>query len=567
MNKLPIYPFDPQRCIGSVLDVTPTSLKVNLPNAATPEGYCLYGNRMGAGEVGEFVFIECGDFAVFGRIVSVKLFEKERLTVEPEYRMSMEPHPLGNIQVLASINLNNGRVDRGLTRYPRLGCKAYSSHPLLTSWIAEKGARINGSGDPLHLNIAYLPECEDTAVRLLPEHVFGRHCAILGSTGGGKSWTIARLLEEVTKYKSKVILLDPTGEFYTFDKEIHHVHFGTDLDNNCDSKEVVFPYTSLTEGDLFAIFTPSGQTQVPKLRAAMKSLKLARLEPDLATDGVIIKAKREKREYEELYRKHINIIESPSADFDIYKLTRQIDEECVYINDFENPGNWGKRNENERSYCVSLISRIEDVLSAPELSCIFRIDGKRSILEEIEDFLSSSDKSVLRISLKYVSFAYNAREVLANALGRYLLSKARDGCFLEKPLLIFVDEAHNFLDKSLGDENNKYALDAFSLIAKEGRKFSLSICISTQRPRDIPQGVLSQIGTLLVHRLTNENDKEVVESACGDIDKSILSFLPSLVPGEALIVGVDFPIPVAIKINKPTYEPDSKGPRFQEFWR
>ena len=123
MNKLPIYPFDPQRCIGSVLDVTPTSLKVNLPNAATPEGYCLYGNRMGAGEVGEFVFIECGDFAVFGRIVSVKLFEKERLTVEPEYRMSMEPHPLGNIQVLASINLNNGRVDRGLTRYPRLGCK------------------------------------------------------------------------------------------------------------------------------------------------------------------------------------------------------------------------------------------------------------------------------------------------------------------------------------------------------------------------------------------------------------------------------------------------------------
>ena len=74
-----------------------------------------------------------------------------------------------------------------------------------------------------------------------------------------------------------MILLDPTGEFYTFDKEIHHVHFGTDLDNNCDSKEVVFPYT-LTEDDLFAIFTPVANS-IPKLRAAMKSLKLARLEP------------------------------------------------------------------------------------------------------------------------------------------------------------------------------------------------------------------------------------------------------------------------------------------------
>ena len=120
-----------------------------------------------------------------------------------------------------------------------------------------------------------------------------------------------------------------------------------------------------------------------------------------------------------------------------------------------------------------------------------------------------------------------------------------------------MDEAHQFLNKTLGDENNKYALDSFDLIAKEGRKFSLSICISTQRPRDIPEGVLSQIGTFIVHRLVNERDREVVEQACGDFNKSVAAFLPNLIPGEAMIVGTDFPIPVTVQIYRPKNEPDS----------
>lgn len=71
-------------------------------------------------------------------------------------------------------------------------------------------------------------------------------------------------------------------------------------------------------------------------------------------------------------------------------------------------------------------------------------------------------------------------------------------------------------------------LDAFELIAKEGRKYGLNICLSTQRPRDITEGVLSQMGTLVVHRLTNDRDREVVERACGEIDRSASSFLPNL---------------------------------------
>ncbi|MGZ3790699.1 MAG: ATP-binding protein, partial [Bacteriovorax sp.] len=151
-------------------------------------------------------------------------------------------------------------------------------------------------------------------------------------------------------------------------------------------------------------------------------------------------------------------------------------------------------------------------------------------------------------------------------IGRKLLSFARSDRFRDKPILVVVDEAHNFLGKRVGAEDNSTKLDAFEMIAKEGRKYGLNICLATQRPRDITEGVLSQMGTLLVHRLTNDRDREVVERACGEIDRSAASFLPNLKQGEVALVGVDFPIPMTIQMDKPIRPPKSDGPSFQKIW-
>jgi DNA helicase HerA-like ATPase len=93
-----------------------------------------------------------------------------------------------------------------------------------------------------------------------------------------------------------------------------------------------------------------------------------------------------------------------------------------------------------------------------------------------------------------LSFEHNAREVVANAVGRYLLALAREGRFLQTPTVVMLDEAHQFLDKSVGDEFSRTDLDAFGLIATDGRKYSLTCVLSTQRPRGIPEDVLSQMG-------------------------------------------------------------------------
>lgn len=167
-----------------------------------------------------------------------------------------------------------------------------------------------------------------------------------------------------------------------------------------------------------------------------------------------------------------------------------------------------------------------------------------------------------------IPFDFQIREILANSIGQFLLNKARDGHFNSKndsnnkPVVVFIDEAHQFLNKTIKDEYfDSKPLDAFDSIAKECRKHGLFLCIATQMPRDIPQGTLSQMGTFIVHRLINHNDKEAVSNACSSANKNTLDFLPILGEGEAILTGVDFPMPIIMKFDEPIIKPDSSTPK------
>ena len=154
-----------------------------------------------------------------------------------------------------------------------------------------------------------------------------------------------------------------------------------------------------------------------------------------------------------------------------------------------------------------------------------------------------------------------AKEIVANALASHMLSFAREGKFLSSPLVMCLDEAHQFLNKNVSDDFfSTQPLDAFDSIAKECRKYGLFLCLSTQIPRDIPIGTLSQIGTFIVHRLINDQDRKTIESACSSANKNSLSLLPVLGAGEALLLGVDFPMPLTLKIKAPSNPPNSKTP-------
>jgi DNA helicase HerA-like ATPase len=565
-NTLP-YPFDAHRYMGTVTQVGATSVRANLPNAGDSGVRLHHGNRVAGGEVGEFVVIECDELAVFGRVLEVRLPERERLSVEPALGLKDDLHPVGMIQVLATIDLARKRALSGISRYPRLGSRIYSAHPELIRWLIAESKHKDNCPNSVILDLACLTDDHSVSLAISPEQLFGRHCAVLGTTGGGKSWTVARMLEEACKFKSKVVLLDPTGEFWKLNSErVKHVTLGNGQCLPEDAEEVSFPHSDLIESDLFALFRPSGQSQGPKLREAFRSLRLLIQAPYLADDdGTLVKRRKLRNPIEAGFATHAAYIESHRSYFSAASLAKQVREECIWPYDRNDQNRFGDLS-NEEGYCLPLMMRIESIISSGDYACVFQPGELTSLVKTIDTFVDDDDKRLLRVSLQNVPFGNHAREVVANAIGRVLLDKARDSCFRDQPLLVVLDEAHQFLNQTIGDEYLRVELDAFGLIAKEGRKYGLTICIATQRPRDIPQDVLSQMGTLIVHRLINDRDREVVERAAGEIDRSAAEFLPTLGPGEAIIIGVDIPVPMAIQVQAPTAKPDSQGPNYQVYW-
>lgn len=564
MSSLAVAPFDQSRYIGTVCHVRPRNVEVNLPLASTPTGSHFAGFSVPGGQVGEFVVIEGEDHAVLGRIVEVRLPERDRLSVEPTSEQATSPHPLGVIQLLTAMDLESGTALRGVPIHPRIGQHVFSAHPHLIKQAVE-GSNLSENSK---VHLAVFPHAHNTSVSIAPAHIFGRHCAVLGTTGGGKSWTLAHLVEEIARLGGKAILFDATGEYQGRAESIDHVHLGGLREVAGDPRKFVsFPYSQLSETDLFAMFRPSASAQVPKLREAIRSLKLAHLAPNIAVDGIVRKADQSKVLFENALLQHGSALTNIGADFNINLLAKQIEEECVWPTSNRGARMWGSTNANELGFCTTLISRISSDVGAAHLACVFqphRLD--EPLTTSIDRFLKDPTKRILRVSMELLPFEHNTRELVANAVGRHLLRLAREGRFTRNPLVVILDEAHQFLDKNIGDEFSKTPLDAFGLIAKEGRKYSLTCVLATQRPRDIPEDVLSQMGMFIVHRLINERDRNVVERACGSLDSTAASFLPTLGQGEAIVVGVDSPVPLPVLIRTPKHPPESRGADYNRLW-
>lgn len=571
-------PFDHNKFVGYICEVTPQYVRMQIPSARLLHSFYFNGEIYFGGSVGSFVVIEGQEYGFLGRIFEQILPQGERTEITDKNINEKDTmfHPIAKIELLALFDVYKPEViNKTVSRYPSVGAKVYScSDEQMGMYISKFGIKKDEVDAPL-APLGKLTS-NDSLCNISLNSLFGRHCAVLGTTGGGKSWTIAKLLELISSQTSnKCILIDATGEYSCISESMESIELGTG--------EFIFDYKNLSIDELYYLLHPSSKTQVPKLMEAIRSLKMVAIDDKLELSpyykkdtegqpvkGNIIKAEREKRGYEEFYYRHIVEIEDKFCNFDFNMLARQITNECIWDTGQNNlVTSWGRKNETDVSNCVSLMSRINNVMSTAEYNQIFgfrktSLSDAQDLKTGIKKFLESK-KSILRLDFSKVSFDYQVREILVNAIGCYLLNEAREGAYKENPIVVFVDEAHQFLNKSIADEYfSAKPLDAFEQISKEARKYGLFLCIATQMPRDIPLGTLSQMGTFLVHRLINEQDKKAVESAASAANRNILSFLPILGEGEALIVGVDFPMPLIVKINAPTKKPDSRTPKLKK---
>ncbi len=570
-------PFDNNFFIGYVSHVHPQFITVHFPSSTFLNKTIFSGEEFNGGLVGNYVTIEGENYGFIGKISEIDLPEKERFSLTEKSFQNSDLHPTAKVEVLLSFDYYVGKAQHSLNSFPNIGAKVFiCSSAFIQQFVMNFGEK--ESVDVPYIDLGTLTSNPDTLVRVSQQALFSRHCAIVGTTGGGKSWTIARLLEKMVENHSKVIILDPTGEYDALKKGVKSVTIG---------KDTFYSYKNLTKEDLFFLVKPSEGVQKPKLLEAIRSCKMLEMyekntdEPSSHTwleeyidrthiTPLIKKEGNDIRQLEGYNYKNFSKIESDYLDFNIKQLSKQITNECIWPTNRDNVKIFGGPNNNEVNFCFSLSTRIDNLIKTKIYNDAFNFDcenqNDKNLTETINDFINPNQTNdfVLRIGFEELGYEFQAREILANAVGKYLLKLARELSFKDEPLVLIIDEAHQFLNNTVVDDYfSSTALSSFDQIAKESRKYGLFLCISTQMPRDIPIGTLSQMGTFIVHRLINFHDKEAIKQACSTANSDILNYLPVLGEGEAILTGVEFSMPLSIKVAKPSVPPNSNTPLFK----
>ena len=559
--------FQQQLFLGFVNKVTTGSVTVHVPSSKYLSKFYYYGEEFHGGLINSFVVIEGENIGFIGRVISAELPEKERLDLSTEALKEKDFHPLLKVEILSIFDYFDVSFRKSISDYPNVGAKVFIARKdIIDRYIKQleiKDSHLKTS------NFAHLLNNKKITVDFSLQTLFSRHAAIVGTTGNGKSYTTSKLIENLLANNQKVILIDATGEYRelaeSYDTMVQIINLGTA--HHID-------YRKLTIDDLFYLVKPSMNSQAPKLREAIKSLKLLEYAADeLAVyieecpNGYKILRKKGKNKEPFLSILHSNIDEVSADDlnFDIRGLAIQVENECIQEGSNDK---FGKTDERSLGFCTTMITRINLLLTENNFNCIFNFNRKNTTVdayELLENFVNKNNKKLFYMNLSNLPFSFDIREVVANSIGKKMLHFARQGKFKKYPVVMVIDEAHQFLNKTVSNDFESFKLEAFDHIAKEGRKYGLFLCITTQRPRDIPSGTLSQVGTFIVHRLINQKDKEIILNALPTSNKDIINYLSELGQGEVIISSTDIKIPLLLKVNEPIISPDSVTPVFREY--
>jgi uncharacterized protein len=559
--------FQQQLFLGFVNKVNTNIVTTHIPSSKYLSKFYNNGEEFHGGLINSFVIIEGENLGFLGKVVSAELPEKERINITSEALKEKDFHPLLKIEVMSMFDYFSMAFNKSICEFPNVGAKVFIARKQVIDLYIKQ---IEVNNHTLRTSeFAHLVNNYQAKVDFSLQTIFSRHAAIVGTTGSGKSWTTSNLIENIIANNQKAILIDATGEYKSLAEA-----------NGNKTKMVIlgeqhhFSYKKLTIDDLFYLVKPSANSQIPKLREAIKSLKLIENAHEELTHYIedhplgiktLKKRNQPKEPFLQILNNNINELSKDNLNFDIRSLAFQIENECIWENSQRNSAVFGDTENNSLGFCATLITRINTLLHELQFNRVFNFTGDTGTIdayEMLDQFVSQNTHNLFYIDLSELPFAFNIREVVANSIGKIMLSYARESKFRRKPVVLIVDEAHQFLNKSVSNDFESFKLEAFDNISKEGRKYGLFLCITTQLPRDIPIGTLSQIGTFLIHRLINQRDKEIVMNAMPSANSEMINYLSELGQGEVILSSTEIKTPLLLKINEPKAEPDSNTPIF-----
>jgi uncharacterized protein len=564
--------------LGTVTSVSGPTVTVQLAESLSSGLALIKGHMYRVAQVGSFVRIPQGYQDLFGIVSEVG-------ATAGKDRTDPRANDTGRwMRVELAGEAIGSSFERGLSQLPSINDAVH---------IVTEGdlRRIYGAEGLDQIAIGSLSSSENITVRLSLDALVTRHSAVLGSTGAGKSTTVASLLRSIVQPGStygapaaRILLLDLHGEYTAALGDFARVLSATP---HPGEEPLYVPYWALQISDLLS-FVAGSLTENQELAFADKIQEMkgqfvvratpAGLDPQSLTVDSPVPFSLKQCWYDLMDFETRTFVgkdrDQPSredpGDADTLTAPRYTPHAMGTAGPFLNQAARGIRRQLNLLRSRLLDHRFDFILHPGPWEPSLDGSVDQDLDRLLEDWLGHS-KPLTILDLSGVPSA-----VLTTLVGSILRivyealfwSREKSEGGVSRPLLVVMEEAHRYLSKAKNDAKDNAAADIVKRIAKEGRKYGIGAMVVSQRPAEVDETILSQCGTIIALRLSNPEDRSRVKGALPDNLAGLVDLLPVLRTGEAVVVGEAARLPVRCRVTlpRPEHRPRSSDPKVTEAW-
>lgn len=535
--------------IGHVVDVQGNALTATL--AEDEQGHTptitIGDEDVVVGQLGSYVAVKQNDVHVIA--IVTRMTEQEALATQvievsgddavrlPFARRIARLTPVGSI-------LTGGQFERGVARYPTTGAEV---HAMGSSDIAKMFDRFQSKG----LAVGTLASHPSLKVFLDPTNLFGRHAAILGQTGSGKSWTVAALVQKTVAAmpRAHIIILDLHGEYcWKRSDGTHSYAFADAIVRHLDARELEMPYWLMNYAELCDLLIDrteeAAHNQTAFFRDTLRQLREREKTP-LGLDRVTV--------------------DTP-VYFSLDDLVAAIEtKNGEMVQGTRGPRQGDMFGDFDR-FLVRLASRMNDVRYDFLLNPKTRTNSG-SLATLLRDFVGLGTKRAAVTVIDLSGVPFDVRPTVAAQIGRLAFEfNYWNPQYRDFPILLMCEEAHAYIPRA-AESQFAGSRSSMERIAKEGRKYGVGLAVVSQRPHEVSETVLAQCGTFICLRITNPDDQAYVRRLAPESEGDLVSLLAGLGRGEALVLGEAVPLPTRMQFERPEPAPNSDDVDFYTKWK
>lgn len=566
--------------IGSVQDVSGAEIGIMLTDRSLSGLIYVEGVAYRVGQIGSFIKIPLGFNTLYGLVKEVGV------SAVPENSEEIQPFGDRWMRVIMVGEVgSDGKFQRGVTQYPSIRDEVHivSQQDLKKIYGDEKSDN--------YLKIGSVAGAEDIPSLADIDKLLTRHGLVVGSTGSGKSNTVTSLLKSITQNdfkSSKVILIDPHSEYQSaLGDEAKVFKIDSDSEN-----PLQLPFWALSFDELSNVLfgrslgeSQQAQTVIQEITNQKvenaDSLKCGKVDENILTVNSPVPFDLKDLWYKLYIQENATVNEKENLSTIAYKENDNGNpitgnKERLKKPEFKPPGSGASPpfKYTQHSTLNRQLEQIRSKLIDTRYNFLFnhnQYNGQDKDLDDLVNNWLAHEKPITILDLGGIPF--DVMDMVIGLITRICFEtvfwgRNEQGIGRQRPLLMVYEEAHSYLPRGGSNQMvSGYSSRAVRRVCKEGRKYGIGALVVSQRPSELDESIVSQIGSFICLRLSNSEDQGIIKSVIPDNTSGLSNLLPSLRTGEGIVIGEAFKIPSRIKIPLIEPRPDSNDPKPSKEWK